>query len=105
AGDIDQDGIKGAHDAIFTHKTLRISTERTAPESIAEPDAFNESRLLVVHAVDAAQLGPCPQHREIIGARCEQFDALRFFASCEISIGGIYGGDVFENIGSVAQVP
>ncbi len=100
-----QDGIKVAIDADLLSESLRISAERTAPESIAEHDAFSESRLLVVHGVDAAQLGPCPQHREIIGARCEQFDALRFFASCEIPIGGIYGGDVFENIGSVAQVP
>ena len=37
--------------------------------------------------------------------RPEQFDALRFLASREIPIGGIYGGDVLENIGSVAQVP
>src|SRR5437764_12123833 len=90
-----QDGIKVAIDADLLSKSLRISAERTAPESIAEHDAFNESRLFVVRVVYAAQLGPCAQHREISGARCEQVDALRFFASCWIPSGGIYGGDVF----------
>src|SRR5262249_28662044 len=100
-----QDGIKVAIDADLLSKSLRISAERTPPETVAEHDAFNESRLLVVRRVDAAQLGPRRQHGEVIGARREQFDALRFFAPCEISIGGVYSRDVLENIGFVAEVP
>jgi hypothetical protein len=99
------DGVEVAIDADLLSKSLRITAERTPPETVAEHDTFNKSRLLVVRGVDAAQLGPGRQHGEIIGARREKFDALRFFAPCEIPIGGIYSGNVLENTGTVTQVP
>jgi len=97
--------VQVAIDPDLLSKGLRIAAERSPPETVAEHDSFNKSRLLVVRGVGSAQLWPRRQHGEIIGARREQFDALRFLASREIPIRGIYSGDVVKNIRSVAQVP
>src|ERR1051326_6198770 len=97
------DGVEVAIDTDLLANSLRITAERSPPETVAEDDAVNESRLRVIRGVDAAQLGPRRQHGKVIGARREQFDALRFFAPGEIPVGGIYDGDVLENTGFVAQ--
>jgi hypothetical protein len=81
-----------------------VTAVRSPPKTGAEHRSFNESRPLIVRGVDAAQLGPRREHREIIRARRERLDPFRIFTTCKICIGGPYRRNFLKNIGPVAQV-
>src|SRR5579864_6416032 len=99
------DSIKIAVEADSLTNRTWVTAERSPPETIAEYRSFNESRPLIVGGVDAAQLGPRREHREIIRARRERLDSFRLFTTCKICISGPYRRDFLKNIDPVAQVP